>query len=236
VADAFDLVCLDADDTLWFNEVYFRAAEGRLAELLHPWADAPTVADRLVETELANIPRYGFGAKAFVLSMIETALVVSDDQLPNRCVHELLDLGKAILDQPVELLDDVAEVIEVLAARWPLVLVTKGDLVHQESKFLASGLADHFRAVDVVAEKDPATYRRVVARHGVDPSRIVMVGNSVKSDVVPVLEIGGWAVLVPHEHGWVLEHAELPDHPRLRQAEAFADVPAILAAVEASAS
>lgn len=236
MSDAFDLVCLDADDTLWYNEVYFRAAEARLAELLQPWADVTTVADRLVEVERANIPRYGFGAKAFVLSMIETALVLSADALPNRVVHEVLDLGKAILDQPVELLDDVAEAIEVLSAQWPLVLVTKGDLVHQESKFLESGLADHFRAVEVVAEKDVATYRRVLARHATPADRVVMVGNSVKSDILPVLAIGGWAVLVPHEHGWILEHAELPEHPRLRQADSFAAVPAVLATLVGPAS
>ena len=128
----------------------------------------------------------------------------------------------------VELLDDVAEVIEVLSAQWPLVLVTKGDIVHQEAKFLASGLVDHFRDVEVVAEKHPETYRRVFTRQGCAPERVVMVGNSAKSDVLPVLELGGWAVFVPHEHGWELEHAELPDHPRLRHAERFAEVPAIL--------
>ncbi len=228
---AFEIVCLDADDTLWHNEIYFRDAENRLAELLAPWASTDEVAERLLEVERANIPLYGFGAKAFVLSMIETAIDVSHDTIPMRAVHELLALGKGILARPVEFLDDVVEVVEALAGRWPLVLVTKGDLVHQEAKVMTSGIAHHFRSVEVVAEKDVDTYRRTAQRLGVAAHEIVMVGNSVRSDILPVLEIGGHAVFVPHEHGWALEHAELPDHPRLRRAERFMDVPAILAAL-----
>ncbi len=232
---AFSLVCLDADDTLWRNEVYFRTAERHLADVLRPWAKPELVAKALLDTERANIPRYGYGAKAFVLSMIETALSVTDHQLPTTAITELLELGKGILDQPVELLDDVADVVIELGQRWPLVLITKGDIVHQEAKILQSGLAAHFRGIEIVAHKNRDTYRQIFHQYGTAPEMVVMVGNSVASDVVPVFELGGRAVHVPHAHAWELEAGTLPNHARVRSAERFSDVIPILNAIASAA-
>ena len=231
MTSAFSLVLLDADDTLWENEVYFRDAEHRLCELLEAWADPPAVRAQLLEIERSNIPLYGFGAKAFVLSMLETALVVSDHEVGQSAVTEVIELGKAILAQPVEFIEDVEMVVHELAQRWPVVVVTKGDLIHQEAKIMQSGLSHLFHGIEVVAEKEVATYQRVCDRYGVSPSDVVMVGNSVKSDIIPVLELGGHAVHVPYEHAWAFELADLPNHPRVRTAESFAQVPKILAAL-----
>ena len=231
MTNPFSLVLLDADDTLWENEVYFRSAEHRLCELLAAWADPETVKDRLLHTERSNIALYGFGAKAFVLSMLETALVVSEHEIGQGAVSEIIELGKSILAQPVEFIEDVEMVVHELAQRWPIVIVTKGDLIHQEAKIMQSGLAHLFLGIEVVAEKNTTTYNRVCDRYGAAPTDIVMVGNSVKSDILPVLELGGFAVHVPYEHAWAFELADLPDHPRVRTADSFANVPAVLAAL-----
>lgn len=230
----FSLVLLDADDTLWENEVYFRSAEHRLGEILESWADRDEVAERLLATEHNNIPLYGFGAKAFVLSMLETALEVSDHQIGQAAVTEIIALGKSILSQPVEFLEDVELVVHEIAQRWPIVVVTKGDLIHQEAKIMQSGLAHLFRSIEIVAEKDVAAFTRICDRYSVSPTDIVMVGNSVRSDIIPVLDLGGYAVHVPYEHAWAFEIADLPQHPRLREAQGFADVPAILAELSAN--
>ncbi len=231
---AFDLVCLDADDTLWSNEIYFRSAEARVAALLSEWIPADEFAAELLDTERANIPRYGFGAKAFVLSLLETALRVSRQQIPVATVDEILHLGKNIVDQPVELLNGVLDGIAQLSTFWPVVLITKGDLIHQDLKVQTSGIAHHFREVEIVAHKDTATYAQLFRRHGVAADRVVMIGNSVKSDILPVLELGALAIFVPHEHGWELERAQLPDHDRLFQASRFADVFTILNQINGS--
>ncbi len=224
-APAIDLIGVDGDDTLWHNEAYFRLSEARFAELLSPWADTDTLTERLLATERSNLDHYGYGAKAFVLSMVETALDVTDRRVSGAVVGELLALGKQILAQPVELLDGVNATLPVLAEIAPLVLITKGDLIHQDAKVAGSGLGDHFSGVEIVSEKDVDTYRRVLAQYGVAPARFVMVGNSVRSDVLPVLELGGAAVHVPIEHGWVHEHADLPAGARCCEAEGFRDVP-----------
>ncbi len=231
---AIDLIGLDGDDTLWHNEAYFRLSEARFAALLAPWtdADADQLAARLLSVERANMDHYGYGAKSFVLSMIETALEVTDHKVSGEVIAELVRLGKQILAQPVELLDGVEATVPRLAAIAPLVLITKGDLLHQEAKVAGSGLGDHFTGVEIVSEKDPATYARVIARYGVAPNRFVMIGNSVRSDVLPVLELGGAAVHVPGEYGWVHEAADLPaDMARCRGVSRFTDVPGCLRAL-----
>jgi putative hydrolase of the HAD superfamily len=172
---------------------------------------------------------YGYGAKGFTLSMIETALQVTDHRVSGEVIAELLRLGKQILAQPVELLTGVEATLPRLAEVAPLVLITKGDLLHQEAKVAGCGLGEHFAGIEIVSEKDPATYARVIARYGVPADRFVMIGNSVRSDVLPVLDIGGAAIHVPGEFGWVHEEAELPAaSPRCRAVPRFTDVPACL--------
>ena len=204
---------IDADDTLWHSENRFQEAHQRYHALLaeHVDVDITELERRMLETERRNLRLFGYGAKGFTLSLIETAIEITDGAIPVDAISTILDFGKDLLDHPVELLDGVAEAIEELRARGlGLVLITKGDLWHQESKVAASGIADRFDAVEIVAEKDVATYRAIVERHGIEPERFCMVGNSVRSDVLPVLELGGRAVHIPYTYLWAHEAVEDP--------------------------
>jgi putative hydrolase of the HAD superfamily len=205
-----DLIALDADDTLWQNEINYRRAERRFYEMLAPYAETGAVERRLFEIETYNLPYFGYGIKGFVLSMIETAVSLTDGQFGGKQVQAIVDLGREMTQAPVELLPGVAETVEALAARRPLMLLTKGDLLDQEAKVARSGLADHFAYVEIVSKKDAPTYTALLAAHGIAPARFLMVGNSLKSDVLPVLAIGGQAVHIPHHLTWT--HEEAPAH------------------------
>jgi len=210
VGPVIDTIGFDGDDTLWHSETEFELTQTMFVELLAPYVPSGGInlEAQLAATELGNLAVFGYGVKSFTLSMIETALDVSNGTVPADVIRTLLDRGKAMLTHPVDLLDGVREVVDELADRYQLMLITKGDLLHQESKIASSGLAERFRHIEVVAEKDPATYARILDRHGVDPAGFVMVGNSVRSDVLPVLAVGGRAVHVPYHVTWAHEHAE----------------------------
>jgi len=219
----------DADDTLWQNEQFFRATEQKLVELLADHAGGTDVAARLLEAERRNLGLYGFGIKGFVLSMVETAIEVSGGTVPSAVIAEIVAAGREMLAHPIEILPHARETLERLAGTYRLVLVTKGDLFDQERKLAQSGLRDLFDAVEIVSDKSAATYERVFSRHGDGPVRSVMVGNSLKSDVVPVIEAGGWGIHVPHELTWVLEHVEPPlGSPRFRQIVHLGELPALI--------
>jgi putative hydrolase of the HAD superfamily len=203
-------VGFDGDDTLWHNESLFSMTQERFRALLAEHVPADELAARLLETERENVAVYGYGVKAFTLSMIETAIEVTNGHVDAGTIYRILAFGKDQLAHPVELLPGVTEVLDALAGRYRLLLVTKGDLFDQESKIARSGLAPRFDGIEVVAEKDPGTYARLLGRRGIDPAEFLMVGNSVKSDVLPVLAVGGRAALVPYELTWELEHAEPP--------------------------
>ena len=208
----------DADDTLWQNEQFFRLTERRFAELLADYAEPEHLVERLLAAERKNLAAYGFGIKGFALSMIETAIEVTEGRAPANVIQAILETGREMLSHPVETLPHVRETLEALAGDYRLVMITKGDLFDQERKLAASGLGDLFDAVEIVSDKKPDTYRRIFTRHGDGAERAMMVGNSLKSDVLPALDAGGWGVFVPHELTWVLEHAEEPaDHPRFRK-------------------
>lgn len=211
------VIAFDADDTLWHNEIHFRSTEAAFRDLLRPYHDQAWIDARLFETEMRNLRRYGYGIKAFMLSMIETALELTEGRITGAEIQRILDLGQDMLAQPVELLPHAAECLKALGGRHRLWLITKGDLLDQESKLARSGLGDHFEEVAVVSEKDEATYRDLLARRGVAPGAFLMVGNSVKSDILPVLALGAHAVHIPYETTWVHEHVEgaLPDFPEL---------------------
>jgi len=226
-------VGLDGDDTLWDSESHFVLTTKRFADLLEPWLPSlDAVEERLLDVEAHNLALLGYGAKAFTLSMIETAIEVSEGSVPAGHIREILSWGKELLDHPVELLDGVAETVDDLAGRFRLILVTKGDLFHQESKVARSGFGDLVDHVEVVAEKDVGMYSRILARHDVDPEGFVMVGNSLKSDCQPVLALGGRAVFVPHPLTWALEHpddeTEIRASPRFAEVASLDDVPALL--------
>lgn len=200
----------DADDTLWQNEQFFRLTEERFVALLGAHGEAAEISGRLLEAERRNLAIYGFGIKGFTLSMIETAIEVTKGDVPAGVIAEILAAGREMLAHPVETLPHVTETLEALAGDYRLVLITKGDLFDQERKLAQSGLGDFFDGVEIVSDKSAATYERVFARHGDGPAQAMMVGNSLKSDILPALAAGSWAVHVPHALTWALEHAEEP--------------------------
>jgi putative hydrolase of the HAD superfamily len=207
-----EVIAFDADDTLWHNEVYYARTEAAFARLLAPYGQEEGAADALLQTERANVPNYyGYGIKGFALSMIETAIRVTAGQIQAQEIQTIIDLAKAMLDAPVELLDGVADVIPDMAGRCTLWLITKGDLRDQQIKLTRSGLAEHFAAIEIVPEKSVETYRDLLARHGVAPQKFLMVGNSLRSDILPVLELGGHAVHIPYHITWA--HEQVPVAP-----------------------
>lgn len=227
---AVTTVAFDGDDTLWHNEPLFWASTQRFLELLAPYADATALSERLEAAENANLALFGYGIKGFVLSMIETAITVSDGAVPASVIHELIERGKHMLAHPVHLLDGAAEAVAAVKAMGlRVLLITKGDLFDQESKLARSGLAELFDAVEIVSAKDRDTYERVFARHGDGAVRAVMVGNSVRSDILPVLDAGGIAIRTPYPTTWSHELADPPDgHPRYHAVENIAAVPDLL--------
>ncbi|CCW16437.1 Hydrolase, haloacid delahogenase-like family [Sphingobium indicum BiD32] len=223
------LICLDADDTLWHNMRHFNATEEALVAMLQPFADAHIARDTLNACEGRNLKLYGYGAKGFTLSMIETAAELAGDQISKTMIEEILAAGRALLAHPVDLFDDVAETLDALAHRGRLVLVTKGDLLHQESKLAASGLGDLFSGIEIVSDKTENTFRRVFDQYGVSAHEAIMAGDSMRSDIRPALEAGAWAAYIPQEGAWVHEIADPPsDHPRFRQIDRLAELPDLI--------
>ena len=216
--NGIEVVAFGGDDTLWHSESHFVDAHSRFVALVSPYVDGdPRVIDeRVVATERANLAIYGYGAKAFTLSLIESAIDLTGGRVTSAEISAILDVGKRLLDQPVELLDGVDEVVTRLADDgYRLIVVTKGDLFHQEAKVAGSGLADRFARVEIVSEKDVSTYRRVMGEAGVAPENFLMIGNSVRSDILPVVELGGHAAHLPYVYTWELEHVADADAERM---------------------
>jgi putative hydrolase of the HAD superfamily len=200
----------DADDTLWQNEQFFRITQQRFAELLSDFAESDHLDERLLQAERRNLGQYGFGIKGFVLSMIETAIEVTDQRVPASVIAQIIAAGQEMLAHPIELLPHARETIEELAGDHRIILITKGDLLDQERKLAQSGLGELFDGVEIVSNKTPRTYAEIFSRHGDGASNSLMVGNSMKSDVIPAIQSGAWGVYVPHDLKWDIEHAEPP--------------------------
>jgi putative hydrolase of the HAD superfamily len=215
-----EAIGFDGDDTLWHNEPVFSMTQARFRELLRHVASDEELDRRLLATERKNLRLFGYGVKGFTLSMIETAIEVTAGRVPASDIQAILDAGRAMLDHPVELLAGVRETLAALAPKYDLILVTKGDLFDQESKLARSGLAPLFDAVEIVSEKDADAYRRILARRGVAPERFLMVGNSIRSDILPVRAIGARAVHVHYPITWALEQV---DH-KGAEAEGFVEI------------
>ncbi len=229
------LICLDADDTLWEHESYFRLSAQRFVELLEPFAAAAFSQERLIAIERRNLGLYGYGVKGFTLSMLETALEIAGDRLSAATTRAVLAVGRDLMRHPIHLIDGVAEALGRLAEKGALALITKGDLFDQESKLAASGIGDRFSGVEIVSEKSAETYRRLFARYGVKPDEAVMVGNSLRSDILPALEAGAYAAFVPHRLVWAHERAETPPaQPRFRQLASLAELPGWLDEIAAA--
>lgn len=220
-------VGLDADDTLWHNESIFRLTQDRFRALMADIAPPEALEAKLAEVERRNLALYGYGVKGFTLSMIETAMELTGNEAPSRIIAEILAAGREMLSHPVEPLPGVEAALADLANDYRLILITKGDLLHQEQKLAASGLGELFVQVEIVSEKDASTYERVFARYGAGAARAAMCGNSVRSDILPALEAGAYAAHVPYPLTWAHELAEVPEgHPRFAELATIADLPA----------
>jgi putative hydrolase of the HAD superfamily len=205
-----DLIALDADDTLWHNEAHYQMTQERFRQLLAPYCRAEIAEGALYATEMRNLKLYGYGAKSFALSMIETAIELTDGKIGGGEIQRIIDAVKEMLNNGISLLPGVEETLATLARRYPLMLITKGDLFDQESKLARSGLGGHFDHVEIVSKKTSDVYAGLLKKMNVEPARFLMVGNSVRSDILPVIEIGGHAVHIPYHVTWAHEAAPPP--------------------------
>ena len=227
-------VAFDADDTLWHSEGHYREAQAAYERLLAPYIDVAdaNVHARLLEVERRNIKRFGYGAKGMTLSMVEAAIAITDARINAADIQRIVDLGVAVLEHPVELLPGIVEAVATVARDFTLLLITKGDLFHQEAKIAKSGLSEWFHRIEIVSEKDVPTYRRVLDEIGIVPAQFLMIGNSPKSDIEPVLDLGGSAVYVPYHLLWAMESGQpLPASARLREVASAAEIPSAVRAL-----
>jgi len=233
------LVGFDGDDTLWRSEDYYRAAQAEFERIVADYVDLDDVHHRLYAVEKRNLALFGYGAKGMTLSMLEAAIAITEARISAGDLQRIVELGKALLQHPVELMPGIREAVAEIARDHDVVLVTKGDLFHQEAKVRDSGLADLFPRIEIVSEKDAGTYERVLSEFGLDAGAFAMIGNSLRSDILPVLELGGWAVHMPYRVTWVHEtDATLPEDlaARMLTAGTPADLPASVRALEAVAT
>ena len=227
----FDLIAFDADDTLWHNETLFQATAREFASLLAGHHPAEWIQERLFATEMKNLRHFGYGIKGFTLSMIETAIELTEGRVTGAEIKTILGWSHSMLQAPIALLDGVRETIAALAGEHRLMLLTKGDLFDQESKLARSGLGAHFSAVEIVSEKNARTYEVIMTRHGLTPARFLMVGNSLRSDILPVTALGGRAVYIPYHLTWAHETVSAQD-AQLHQYVELADIGGLPALIE----
>ena len=230
--DRIRLVGFDGDDTLWRSEDYYRAAQQEFERIVGRYVDLDDLHARLYAVEKGNLALFGYGAKGMTLSMLEAAYAITGGRVEAADLHRIVQLGKSLLQHPVELIPGIRAAVEEIAAAHEVVLITKGDLFHQEAKVRESGLADLFRRIEIVSEKDASTYARVLAEFRLAPSQFVMIGNSLRSDIAPVLALGGWGVHMPYHVTWAHEaEADVAaDAPRLRAVAAASELAAAVRA------
>ena len=212
----FGTIAFDADDTLWYTERLYLELHARFQQLLERYRDRQDTARRAQETELRNLPHYGYGIKGFILSLVEVAVEVTDGRITGSEIGRVLDWGKEMAAAEPQLVEGARDVVVRLAGAYPLMLVTKGDLFEQEAKIARSGLRPFFRSIEIVSDKTCDSYSALLSRHGILPARFLMVGNSLRSDVLPVIQLGGWAAHIPYSMTWAHENVPLPDSCRDR--------------------
>ncbi len=214
------VIAFDADDTLWVNEPYFQETEQKFCGLLEDYMPAHSLAKELFKTEIGNLPLYGYGVKGFMLCMIETALNVTGDTLDPKIIRESIRLGQELLNRPIELLEGIEDVLKQLSGKYRLVVATKGDLLDQERKLIKSGIAHYFHHIEIMSEKHVKDYQKLLKHLDCRPEEFMMIGNSIKSDILPVLELGGYAVHIPYHTTWAHEQIEAKvEHPNFSQLE-----------------
>ena len=238
MTQAIRMVGFDADDTLWKSEDYYREAEAEFRRIVGAHVDLDDVGDRLYAVEKRNLALFGYGVKGMTLSMVEAAIDITEGRIPAADIHRIVSMAKDLLRHPVELLPGVAEAVDNIASRHDIVLITKGDLFHQEAKVRESGLSRWFHRIEIVSEKDVPTYARLLEEFGVAPAEFVMIGNSLRSDIAPLLELGAWGVHIPYHVTWAHEAEADVDaaHPRLRMAQAAGDLPALVEGIAGEAA
>jgi len=219
------LIAFDADDTLWVNEYHYRNAEKRFADVMAPWCDYETANRVLLRVEKDNLPLLGYGSKAFIISLIECGVELSKGALTNDQILKLISIGKDTIGREIELYPNVEDVLGKLNSHYPLLLATKGDLKEQESKIERSGLKSYFSHIEILSEKNRESYLTIIKRHGIEPHNFLMVGNSFKSDILPVLEIGANAIYIPSEIIWAHEVVNEIDHPNLVRGSSIEEIP-----------
>lgn len=196
------VIGFDADDTLWVNEPFFQDVEKKFCQILKPYISEAETSKVLFQTEMQNLEIYGYGAKGFILSMIETSIRVTDGKITAAEINRIIDIGKTLLEMPIELLDGVENVLQLLQGKYKLILATKGDLLDQERKLQKSGLLGYFHHIEIMSDKHENNYRKLLAHLDIEPHEFLMIGNSVKSDILPVTNIGGKAIHIPFEVTW----------------------------------
>ncbi|AKD58112.1 HAD family hydrolase [Spirosoma radiotolerans] len=199
------LIAFDADDTLWANEPNYIDVKLKLCELLSHYVSEETLSQQFYDSQIRNLAVFGYGAKSFMLSMIETAIELTNGAITGSEIQQIIDVGRKLLDFPIEVLDGVNEVLEILSKRFDLMVLTKGDLFDQESKIARSGLGHYFKHVEIISEKNEQAYERILQKYQIQPADFLMIGNSLKSDVLPVVHIGGRAIHIPYETTWAHE-------------------------------
>jgi putative hydrolase of the HAD superfamily len=212
----FDWIAFDADDTLWENEEIYLQGREKFLQILAAYDLGETDLEQIDAFEVENLKYYGYGVMSFVLSMIEMAIHLTGESIHPKDIQKLLDLAKEMLSAEVEVFEGVPLLLEHLSEKYHLMLITKGDLFHQQRKYRSSGLTDYFRAVEVVSEKTPDVYRQIIDRYRIDPDRFLMIGNSLRSDIIPVLRLGGWAIFLSGHLSWSHEDNPLDDFPQDR--------------------
>lgn len=229
----FDMLAFDADDTLWHNERLYVTAQEQFTRMLSHYHKPEWVMARLYETETQNLAHFGYGIKAFALSMIETAVELTEGRISGRDIQALVETARQMINAEVELLEHVREIIPQLSTRYRLMMITKGDLLDQESKISRSGLGQYFRYVEIISSKTRESYEKVLNRYAIAPEHFLMVGNSLRSDILPILELGGSAVYIPYETTWEHELANPPTgHPGYHQLRHMGELPALLKDLE----
>ena len=219
------VIAFDADDTLWINEPYFQETEKKFCALLEDYLPQHTLAKELFKTEIQNLPLYGYGVKGFMLSMIETGMRISDNTLNNEVLSKAIQYGKELLEKPIEMLEGVEDALKALKGNYRLVVATKGDLLDQERKLKKSGLEHYFHHIEIMSDKQEADYLKLIKHLDIQPSEFLMLGNSLKSDVLPVLAIGGHGVHVPYHTTWAHENVEHNvEHPNFRSVQNISEI------------
>lgn len=223
------VIGFDADDTLWINEPYFQEVEHEFCRILKPWIDEVTASKELFKTEMQNLEIYGFGAKGFLLAMLETALRVTNGNVSTNSLFQIFEKGKSLMTSPIQLLDGVEEVLQSLFGKYRLILATKGDLLDQERKLEKSGLKSYFHHIEIMSDKQESNYQKLLTHLDIQPSEFLMIGNSIKSDIIPVVHIGALAIHVPFEVTWQHEQHTYPvEHVNFRTATKITDILKIL--------